>query len=143
MIIIIGITAIIYFVLIAWTWQSLGIIEKRKKVISILIGILVMYIITLITFNISKKGIIYQEKEAEILVRRILVILFTGVNGIVIIPYVAKILNRLKENDIEQKELKKKVIIFLIIFIICIIFECKYLKDTQKGILNIYQAMLK
>ena len=105
MVIIIGIIAIIYFVLIAWTWQSLGIIEKRKKVISILIGILLMYIITLITFNISKKGIIYQEKEAEILVRRILVILFTGVNGIVIIPYVAKILNRLKENDIEQKEL--------------------------------------
>ena len=143
MAIIIGIIAIIYFVLIAWTWQSLGIIEKRKKVIFILIGIFVMYIITLITFNISKKGINYQDEKAQVLIKRILVILFTGLNGIIFIPYIAKIWNKLKENNINQEQLNKKIIIFVIIFIICIAFEYGYLKDTQQGILNIYQSMIK
>ena len=143
MAIIIGIIAIIYFILIAWTWQSLGSIEKRKKVIFLLIGLFVMYIITLIIFNISKKEINYQNQEVQVLVKRILVILFTGLNAIIFIPYIAKIWNKLKENNINQEELNKKIIIFAVIFIICILFECGYLKDTQQGIINIYQSMKK
>ena len=143
MAIIIGIIAVSYFVLIAWTWQSLGIIEKRKKVIFLLIGLAVMYIITLIIFNISKREINYQNHEVQVLVKRILVILFTGLNAIIFIPYIAKIWNRLKENNINQKELNKKIIICAVIFIICILFECGYLKDTQQGIINIYQSMIK
>ncbi len=143
MAIIIGIIAIIYFVLIAWTWQSLGVIEKRKKVIFLLIGLFVMYIITLIIFNISKREINYQNQEVQVLVRRILVILFTGLNAIIFIPYIAKIWNKLKENNINKEELNKKIIILVVIFIICIVFECGYLKDTQQGIINIYQSMIK
>ena len=143
MAIIIGIIAIIYFVLIAWTWQSLGVIEKRKKVIFLLIGLFVMYIITLIIFNISKREINYQNQEVQVLVRRIIVILFTGLNAIIFIPYIAKIWNKLKENNINKEELNKKIIILVVIFIICIVFECGYLKDTQQGIINIYQSMIK
>ena len=54
---------IIYFVTIAWSWHNLGFIEKSKKVAFIIIGILIMYIITLIVFQISKNGINYQKTE--------------------------------------------------------------------------------
>ena len=43
----------IYLVLIAWTWQSLGNIDKMKRVVLILIGIILSYIITLIYLNLE------------------------------------------------------------------------------------------
>ena len=53
---IIIIALIIYFIDIAWTWKSLGEISKSSKVVFIIVGILVLFIITLITFNISAKN---------------------------------------------------------------------------------------
>lgn len=133
----------VYIVLIAWTWQSLEDIERSKKIGLIALGIFVMYLITLIIFSISKKGIDYNEIAIKSTVKNILVILFTGVNGIVFLPYIAKILRKIKENEIEITETKKKVVILVIIFVVCMIFECGYLKDTQKGIINIYNSTYK
>ena len=132
-----------YFVLMAWTWQSLEYIEKKKKIIFILVGILIFYIITLIIFNMSKNGINYQNESTEKTIKTILVSLFTAINGIIFIPYIAKIFLKVKENDIEKSKLNRKIIILIILFVICMYFECGYLKDIQKGIINVYNSMLK
>ena len=131
----------VYLVLIAWTWYSLENIEKTKKIAVIAIGVFLTYIITLIIFSISKTGIDYGNIPNQSTMKNILVILFTGINGIVLLPYVAKILGKINENEIEKDVVKRKIVILIIIF--CMFFECGYLKDTQKGMINIYNYTYK
>ena len=52
---IIIVTIIVFLILIAWTWQSLGQLDKSKKVLFILIGIVIMYICTLIVCTTQKQ----------------------------------------------------------------------------------------
>ena len=141
MIFIIITVIIVYFTLIGWTWQSLGSVEKNKKIAYIVIGLIVLYILTLIIFQTTKNGINYQNKQIQNSIQNILVIIFTGINGIIVMPQIAKILDKINEDEIQQNELKKRIIILLIIFVICIIFECGYMKDTQEGIIEIYNSM--
>lgn len=133
----------VYLVLIAWTWNSLENIEKTKKIAVIAIGVFLTYIITLIIFSISKAGIDYGNIPNQSTMKNILVILFTGINGIVLLPYVAKILGKINENEIEKDVVKRKIVILIIVFMICMFFECGYLKDTQKGMINIYNSTYK
>lgn len=137
---IIIITIIVYAVLFAWTWKNLGGIQKNKKLAVIIIGMLVLYLITLLIFNIAKKGIEYQEIAIEKSIRNILVMIFTGINSLIVLPFMAKQFNKIHEGEIETKEFSKKIMILLIVFIICMCFESSYMKSTQQGILKVYEA---
>lgn len=134
-------TSIIYFILIAWTWKSLGFIEKTKKVVFILIGIIIMYGITWIIFQIAKNGINYQNQAMQSTAQNILVAIFTGINGIIMMPQIGKILDKINEDEMKKEQLVKRIMILTIIFILCLIFESGYMKDTQEGIFKIYDAM--
>ncbi len=132
---------IVYFILIAWTWKSLGFIEKTKKVAFILIGIILMYGITWLIFQIAKSGVAYQNAAMQNDVQNILVAIFTGINGIIVLPQTGKLLEKINENEIEKEQLVRRIGMLTIIFILCLIFESGYMKDTQEGILKIYDAM--
>lgn len=132
---------IIYFIAIAWTWHSLGFIEKPKKVAIILIGMTIIYGITFMVFQIAKGGIVYPSEEIQSKVQNILVSIFTGINGIIVMPQIGKISDKINENEMEKEQAKKKILILVIVFIICLVFESGYMKDTQEGILKIYHAM--
>lgn len=138
--IIIVITAI-YAVSVAWTWHNLGTINKSKKIAVIIIGNIIMYIITRIIFNISKSGIYYNNTDLQTIVRNTMVSIFTGINGIIVVPQISKILEKIDEDEIDKNSAKKRFAIILIVFILCIFLECEYIKDTQKGILNIYNSI--
>lgn len=138
MILIIVIIAVIYMLLIAWTWHSLGEIEKSKKVMVIGIGILIIYFMTLFIFLISKQGIVYENVEMSKAVRNVLVIMFTSVNGLIVLPFLARQLDKIHEGEMEKTKFSKITLILLIIFIICLGIEYGYMKSTQQGILNIY-----
>ena len=131
---------IIYFVLIAWTWKSLGMIEKTKKIIFLFVGIIIMYIITIIVFQLSKSGIQYPSLEIQSNVKNVLVTIFTGLNGIIVMPQVGKILDKINEDEIDKKQLQKRLLILCVIFVICLFIESGYMKDTQEGILRIYNS---
>ena len=142
--IIITIMIAMFLILISWTWHNLGDIEKIQKIITMIVLFVLIYIVTLIVFNISKSDILYNSKEAMENVKTILVLLFTMVNGLIIMPFIAKILNKISCNDIDYNDAKKSFLVIFIVFIIVIIFECGYLKDIQNGILNVYnKATLK
>ena len=49
-VIIVGIV-ILSLVLLGWTWVSLGNIEKQKKILYIICGIFITWIITFIIYN--------------------------------------------------------------------------------------------
>ena len=138
---IIIIALIIYFINIAWTWKSLGEMGKSSKIVFVIVGILVLFIITLITFNISAKNIQYQHQGETDTIRNVLVSIFTGINGIIILPQLAKILDKAKEGKIEKNQIRNRIIIWIAILIICLIFECGYMKDTQVGIIEIYKSL--
>lgn len=138
---IIIVTIAIYFMLIAWTWQSLGFIEKTKKVAFILIGMILMYLITLIVFQITKGEVQYENLEMQKQVQNMIVAIFSGINGMIIMPQVGKMLDKINENEIEKQVLVKKIGILVIVVIVCLIFEIGYMKEIQRGILKIYQSM--
>ena len=135
------IAIIVYLILITWTWHSLGNIENKRKIIFVIIGLVVMYIITFITFQISKSGVSYQNIKMQNDIRNVLLVIFVGINGIIVMTQVARILDKINEDEIEKNIVKRKLIILVIIFIICLIFENGYMRDTQEGILGIYNSM--
>lgn len=135
---IIIVSIVIFVILITWCWHNLGKIEKNKKIVYIILGILLIYIITSIVFEISRSKINYESKEIKDAIANMLNLIFTGLNGLLVMPYFAKQIDQINEKEIDKKEFKKKIIIFAIIFLICLLFECGYLTDTQKGIMKIY-----
>lgn len=140
--IIIVVTLAIFCVLIVGTWHYLGSVEKSKKMIFIFIGIFISYLMTLFVFSTSKSGITYPSQEIESMVQNIIVFVFTGLNGILILPYIGRLLDKVNENEITKQQLQKRIIILIIAIIVIFIFESNYLRGTQNGILNIYQKAI-
>ena len=108
-----AIIIIIYLVAIAKTWTNLEELEKHKKIIIIGIGIIVLYLVTNIIFSISTNSIEYQNG-----------------NNVV----------KLKNNEIETKSFQMKLLIIGTVFVVCMIVENIYMKNIQKGILDIYNV---
>ena len=107
MAIIIGILVLLFLVLIGWSWNSLESIDKKKKIITIVVGVGVVYIFTLIIYAISKNGITYENKEAMKTIQNVFVFLFTTVNGYIILPYIFKKINVM--NIINKKSIERYV----------------------------------
>ncbi len=141
MTIIVIIAIVIYAILVTWCWHNLGRIEKSKKIIYIIIGMIIIFIITNIVYSISKADVSYPEEQIEGTVRNTLLLVFTALNGLIVMPYIAKQLDRIREKEIEKEKFTKKMILLLIVFILCLILESGYLKDTQLGILEIYNSL--
>ena len=141
MTIIVIIAIVIYAILVTWCWHNLGRIEKSKKIIYIIIGMIIIFIITNIVYSISKADVSYPEEQIECTVRNTLLLVFTALNGLIVMPYIAKQLDRIREKEIEKEKFTKKMILLLIVFILCLILESGYLKDTQLGILEIYNSL--
>ena len=131
-------TIMIYFILIAWTWQSLAFFEKPKRIAYIVIGFIVMYVITFIVFQTTKSGLQYQNEQMQLDVQNIIVLIFTGINGIITMPQLGRILDKVDGGEKEKG--KKRLIILLVIFIICLIIESGYMKNIQQGILSVYRS---
>ena len=136
MTIILIIIAVLFLVLIGWCWNSLGSIEKQDKIKYIIVGLILTYIMTIIIYSISKIGIQYESKETMKIIRVIFQLLFTIVNGYILLPYTFKKIEQIKNNTIKEEKIKKSIIIILIIIVLIFIFESMYLGNMQQEILN-------
>ncbi len=134
---IIIIIMILFLVLLGWTWSSLGNIEKKTKIICIIVGLIATYILTWIIYQIAKKGIIYENKEAKRIIRNIFVTLFTIINGYFILPYTFRKIERIDNEEMEKKQARKSIIILFLIVLALLIFESLYLKNILHGIVRI------
>ena len=86
-------------------WQNLEDLEKSKKVIVILIGLMLMYIVTNIVFGICKGTINYENVEMKINVGKIIVRLFTGLN-VFFIPIAIKNIMKVKNGEQDENTFK-------------------------------------
>ena len=134
---IIIVTIIAFVVLIIWTCHNLEDSQIQKKIIFIAVGVIISYIITLIIFNISKDGVQYKNYGSEVAVQNMLVAVVTSV---IIVPYSAKIYKKLKNKEIKKYQFQRKTLLIAIIIVVFTILECGYLKETQQGILKIYES---
>lgn len=132
------IIALLFVVLIFWTWNNTKEYEEiTKRITYIVIGILAMLLITLIDFTISKIGITYPKAEMVKQVRKMSVLLFTPINGFFSLPHIAAIKTQIELKKVENDKIKKKIIILGIIFIIATIVEINFIKEFQNGIIQI------
>ena len=128
----------IYVIAATWTWNNLGQIEKNKKIIVILAGLITSYLITLIVFALSKNSINYESIIIEKNIKNIILAIFTGANACIFMPYISKQLEKIHEGEIEKEKFTQKMMVIFVIIIILLSFECGYMKTTQQGILKIY-----
>ena len=135
------ISIILFFVLGIIIYNGLNGIELKYKIIIFLIEILLCFVVTIILFNISSIGIEYPNSKSKTIAMKTLVLIFTPINGILLLPNVTRIINESKNEKITKEECVKKIKKFLITFIILIIIEFIYLKNTQNGILNNYNMI--
>lgn len=138
---IIIITIAIYIISILWTWKSLGYLEKNKKVVLISIGTIAIYFVTWIAFSISKQGVNYENIEMAESVGKIIVSVFSGMNNLLVMPYLGRLFDKMNEDEIESKVFSKRIMIILAILFVVLWLECGYMRDTQEGILHVYNAM--
>ncbi len=132
----------IYLIAVIWSWKSLTNLSPLKKIIVILAGILIVYIITSILLNISKTNITYPTEEMGQKVTTVLTIVFTAINAL-IIPILSKNIVKMQSGEIDINQFKKKIIAILLIGIVFLGLECGYLKNTQKEIVNIYYSKVE
>lgn len=134
------ITIILYILLISSTMHSLKLVESTKvKVGFIVTGFLLMLVSIWVTFYISISGLNYENAQIVGKVRNLLVAVFVPVNGLIVMPYLAKMLSKIGSNELTQEKFKKRLVILAIIYFAILIFECSYFKSTQIGILEMIE----
>ena len=115
--IIIGVI-LIFVISIVWTWHNLGNIEKPRKVAFIIIGLLITYLVTMLLYNLSNPDITYPSEEIQKTVSNTLTWVFTGLNALIFLPLIANVLDKILEEEIENTQAKKRIIIILVIFVV-------------------------
>ena len=112
--------------------------DLKKKIIIFIFEIIVCLIFTMILFNISSLGIEYPNSQSREIALKILVTIFTPMNGIILLPNITRLINESQNGEIDKEECARKLKKTLIIFILLVIMEFVYLRNTQIGILNNY-----
>ncbi len=141
--VIICIIIVMFLVLLGWTWSSLEDIEKTKKIEYIIVGFVAVYIITIIIYQISKIGISYENREIMKAIQNILVLVFSIVNGYILLPYIFKKIVQIQNDEIDDKKFKKSIVILITVIIILTIIESNYLANVQNETLQIIDRLKK
>ncbi len=126
----------LFFVLIGFTWYRLDMLENVEKILVCAGGIIVSLIITNILLSISSKGINYQSEEVRLQISKMIVLVFTPINGITYMPYLSGIINKIRIGE-NIEDLDKKILRIAIIVIIVFFIEVLYFKKIQLGIFDI------
>ena len=90
--------------------------------------------------QISKIGIKYPKPEMVKEVRKMTTLLLTPINGFLSLPHIAIIKTQIKQKIEENEKIKRKIIILAIILAISTLIEIIYMKDFQKGIIQMLNS---
>ena len=119
------ISIILFIVLGIIIYNGLNGMDLKKKIIIFIFEIIVCLIFTMILFNISSLGIEYPNSQSREIASKIL-------------PNITRLINESQNGEIDKEECARKLKKTLIIFILLVIMEFVYLRNTQIGILNNY-----
>ena len=132
---------VLFLVHIFWTWNNTRGFEGNFTRISyIVIGTLFVTLLTYVIFLLSRNNVKYPNENMIGDVRNIILLTFVPINSFIILPQMAKIIDRVKNDELSGESLKNKILIFGIMVIIIIIIEVIYFKSIQNGIINIINS---
>ena len=133
----------LFIVLVGFTWYRLEAFEGMERIILCVAGILISWGITSIVYSISSNGINYTDAAVQHEISRILVLVFTPINGIAFMPILGRILSQAKFEEITIQEAAKRVIILALVLLVILFVEVKYLQNIQLGIFDIANGIGK
>ena len=134
----------LFLVYIFWTWNSTKEFETITIRISyVVIGTIFMAFITFLLFLFSRIGVTYPSKEMVGEVRNIILLVFTPINGFIMLPKLSYAIAEVKNGTISKEDLQKKIRKILIIAIVLIIFEVIYFKSIQNEIIDFINLQLE
>ncbi len=114
-------------------YKVLSNIELKNKIILVVIGEIVMYVILFIVYGISSAGVNETIVNSS---RQIILFTFLPINIICIELPIMLSLKKLQQGDIDNDKFNRRMAITLIIGIIILILEFNYIKNIQTGISN-------
>lgn len=122
--------AILNLAAILVIYKSLSHIEMKNRILLIIIGEMLMYIILFIIYGISSTDIDETIVNSS---RQIMIFTFLPINVIGIELPLLLTLKKFQQKDIKEEIFKKRMLFSLIISIIILIIEFCYIKDLQRG----------
>ena len=132
---------LLFVVYLVWTWNSTKEFEDLKiRIAYILVGTLFIAMVTLILFTISKIGVNYPKKEMVGQVQKIVLLVFTPINGFIVLTQFSSVFQQIRSGMVSKDQMEKKIKRLLIIFAILIIIECIYFNNVQYGIIKIINS---
>jgi len=137
MILILFFILVLNIVAIALTYYSLSNLEKKEKIIFIAVGIAIIYVLTSLVYWISTKDI--AIKEVSELGKNLITFLFVPINGLVVLPILAKSYNKYKLGSLGLDKLKNRGIVLIVILAIILMIECSYFKEIQNNVVLVIE----
>ncbi|MGN1269875.1 MAG: hypothetical protein ACI4UU_03285 [Clostridia bacterium] len=113
-------------------------IDKKEKLIFIVVGIAIMYVTVSIVYGLSVKNI--EETRLVELAKNYMIFTFVPVNTILVLPFFASSYKYLKLGRLKKENFRNRTILLVAILLIILIIEFFYFQDIQTGILNIVQS---
>lgn len=119
------------------TYRFLGTeFEKKEKWIFVIVGMALMYVTVSVAYWLGTKDLEATSSTGQ----NLITFTFVPINGLLILPWVAKMYRQLKYGKLKEQNFKKRCILFIVLLLVILIFEVFYFNDIQTGILNIVQA---
>lgn len=134
MLVIVLFILILNVVSILLMYKCLDIESKKEKLIFVVIGTALMYILTSIIYWISTKDI--QMTEVSERGKDLIIFLFVPINAILTLPLFAKSFSKFRDGRIDGKILRNRGVLLIILLAIILIFECIYFKNIQQQVVN-------
>ena len=132
---------LLFVVYIVWTWNSTKEFEDQKiRIAYLIVGTLFIAMVTLIIFLVSKIGVNYPKKEMVGQVQKIVLLVFTPINGFIVLTQFSSVFQQIRSGMVSKEKMDKKIKTLLIVFTILIIIECIYFKNVQYGIIKIINS---
>jgi len=132
---------LLFVVYIVWTWNSTKEFEDQKiRIAYLIVGTLFIAMVTLIIFLVSKIGVNYPKKEMVGQVQKIVLLVFTPINGFLVLTQFSSVFQQIRSGMVSKEKMNKKIKTLLIVFTILIIIECIYFKNVQYGIIKIINS---
>ena len=135
MIVIIMISLILYIIVAFSTYKAMPEIDKQKKYVYIIVGFIIVFLFTYILASISLMGKDVQDAEILNIAKKTAIYLIAPINSLILMP-IGNSISKTKGKRLTKQKLKKRLLIWMIVFIVCIVFfEQSYIKNFVEGLL--------
>lgn len=132
--IIIIISLILYFIVANSIYHAMPEIKKEKKLIYIIIGFFLLFLITYILTNLSAQQASQIEEEKLSIAKRTAIYLMAPINSFILMP-IGRAISKCKEKKLTKEKLKKRIAVIIFLFILCLILEKSYIQNFIQGLL--------